>query len=152
MKLFIDMDGVLADFDQHYEDVFGTRPSREFDNADWDKVRAVGDFYLNIPPMADMAELWEFAAPFNPTILTGIPKSVDEAADNKRAWVRKNLGAHVPVICCRSSEKYLHGGPDAVLVDDWEKYKDKWVRAGGVWITHVTARQSVETLKRFCAT
>ena len=53
MNLFVDMDGVLADFAQHHQAVFGWRPERE-DNVDWTAVREVEDFYLNIPPMADL--------------------------------------------------------------------------------------------------
>ena len=50
MNLFVDMDGVLADFAQHHQAVFGWRPEKE-DNVDWAAVRKVEDFYLNIPPM-----------------------------------------------------------------------------------------------------
>ena len=39
MTIFVDMDGVLADFDQHYENVFGVLPSRVADNVDWKQVR-----------------------------------------------------------------------------------------------------------------
>jgi hypothetical protein len=38
MQLFVDMDGVLADFDAHYEAVFGVRASKELDNIDWDRA------------------------------------------------------------------------------------------------------------------
>jgi hypothetical protein len=54
---FVDMDGVLADFAQHYQAVFGWRPEIE-DNIDWTAVREVKDFHLNIPPMADLQLLW----------------------------------------------------------------------------------------------
>ena len=40
MQVFVDMDGVLADFDAHYETHFGTRPCKKSDNVDWDAVRA----------------------------------------------------------------------------------------------------------------
>jgi hypothetical protein len=55
-KLFVDLDGMLADFDSHYEAIFGER--NQADNVDWAKARAVKDFYLDIPPMADMQVLW----------------------------------------------------------------------------------------------
>ncbi len=50
MQIFVDMDGVLADFDAHYEAVLGVRPDKITDNVDWSAVRAVKDFYLNHPP------------------------------------------------------------------------------------------------------
>ena len=40
------------------------------------------------------------------------------------------------MICCLAKEKYLHASGN-VLIDDWEKYKGKWVAAGGIRITHV---------------
>jgi hypothetical protein len=51
LKLFVDMDGVLADFDSHHKAIIGIMPDRKGDNVDWAKIRAVKDFYLNISPM-----------------------------------------------------------------------------------------------------
>jgi hypothetical protein len=59
LQLFVDLDGVLADFDAHYEGHFGIRPCTVTDNVDWDLVRNVKDFYLGISPMADMHMLWQ---------------------------------------------------------------------------------------------
>ncbi len=146
MQIFVDMDGVLADFDTHYEAVFGYRASKLADNVDWKAVRAVDGFYLAMPPMLDMQDLWACVAPFKPVILTGIPSSVSEAAENKREWARKNIGPDVDVICCRSSEKFLYARRDDVLIDDWEKYRHLWIGAGGQWITHVSAAESIAAL------
>lgn len=146
MQLFVDMDGVLADFDAHHEAVFGFRSCKLADNVDWKAVRAVENFYLGIPPMPDLAELWERIEKHNPIVLTGVPSSVVEAPENKRSWVRKNLGDHVEVRCCRSKEKFKHASPGDVLIDDWEKYRGLWLSAGGRWITHTSAAQTAEAL------
>lgn len=146
MQIFVDMDGVLADFDAHHEAVFGVRPDKVADNVDWSAVRAVEDFYLNIPPMDDLPMLWWALGKYSPIVLTGVPWSVAEAADNKRAWVRKHLGAHVQVRCCRSSEKCHHAVPGDILIDDWEKYKHLWINAGGRWITHRSAYETIREL------
>lgn len=150
MKLFVDMDGVLADFDAHYKAVFGVQSDKHLDNVDWKAVRAHKDFYLNIPPMPDLHELWEFIAPFKPVVLTGIPISVEEAAANKTAWVRKHLG-DTEIRCCLSKEKYRHATEGAILIDDWEKYRHLWEDAGGFWITHTSATRTIGELQQYLA-
>jgi len=146
MQLFVDLDGVLADFDTGYEKVFGLRPDKKADNVDWDAVRYVPDFYLNLPPMPDMRILWRGVKHRNPIILTGVPSSVPEAPANKRAWVAKNLGPDVEVRCCRSSEKCKHAVPGDILVDDWIKYRHLWEAAGGIWVTHTSAMDTLARL------
>lgn len=146
MQLFVDMDGVLADFDTGYELEFGIRPSKADDNVDWDAVRAVPGFYENLPPMPDLAELWHFIQPFEPIVLTGVPSDVPEAPDNKRAWVEKTFGGGVPIICCRSREKSLHAKPGDILIDDWERYRDLWIGVDGRWITHRSASETISEL------
>ena len=116
--LFVDMDGVLADFDRHHETVFGWHPNKADDNVDWGAVRAVKDFFAEIPPMADLPQLWARIDATSPIVLTGVPQLVEEAADNKRAWVAKNLGAHIEVRCCLSGEKHQHAKPGDILIDD----------------------------------
>ncbi len=148
VQLFVDLDGVLADLDGQYEKLFGVRPDKKLDNIDWSVVGTVPDFYLNLPPMDDMHILWNFVCDMRPIILTGVPneEKVPEAADNKRQWVRTHIGSNVEVRCCRSSEKCLHAKPGDILIDDWEKYRSRWEKAGGIWITHTDALSTIEQL------
>jgi len=146
MQLFVDLDGTLCDFDAGYEAVFGIRPCKKADNVDWKAVRGVKDFYLNLPPMPDLDILWGYIGQLKPIILTGVPSSVEEAPQNKTAWVRKHLGAAVEVRCCLSREKCAHAKPGDILVDDWEKYRQLWLARGGRWITHVGAEQTIDEL------
>lgn len=146
MQLFVDMDGVLADFDAHYRAVFNRKADKVLDNVDWAAVRKVNGFYLNMPPMPDFNLLWTFISRYDPIVLTGIPMAVPEAQDNKRAWVRKHIGSDVEVRCCRSKDKYVHAIPGDILIDDWEKYKDLWIGAGGAWITHTDAKSTIKRL------
>lgn len=147
MKIYLDMDGVLADFDQGYERHFGVRPCKILDNVDWEAVRSIPGFYENLPAMADMRLLYDYVEHLRPTVLTGVPKDVPEAPRNKIAWVRKHLGEKVPVICCASREKSMYAGPGTVLVDDWEKYRHLWLAKGGRWVTHRSAVESVRQLR-----
>jgi 5'(3')-deoxyribonucleotidase len=149
MRLFVDMDGVLADFDRGYGERFGARPSKADDNVDWNIVRHTPGFYRDLPPMSDFDVLWAGIEHLNPIVLTGVPSSVPEAIDNKREWIVKNIGTHVPMIGCKSKDKCLHGLPGDVLIDDWEKYRHFWIGMGGVWITHLSAKQTLQLLSHF---
>jgi hypothetical protein len=148
MHLFVDQDGVLADFDAHYFATFGIKCSKVDDNVDWRAVRLEKNFYAGIPQMPDMWTLWNFIAPFHPTILTGIPDSIaEEATRNKTEWAVRHIGSHVPIICCRSRDKSSYCQPGDVLIDDWDKYRDLWVAKGGTWITHRSAHETITDLK-----
>ena len=50
-KIFVDLDGVLADFDTGYEKLTGVKPTRwpAPDNIDWKAVDKAQDFYLRLP-------------------------------------------------------------------------------------------------------
>jgi len=83
-------------------------------------------------------------AGLNPVILTALPKS--DAADvdkQKRAWVAENLGPEVKVITCTTREKPLYCLPGDVLVDDRTVNKVNWELAGGVFIHHTSAAESL---------
>jgi hypothetical protein len=143
MQLFCDMDGVLADFDRGHELLLGVKTSKETDNVNWKDVAVYPDFYAQLPPMPDMHLLWMYIERHSPIILTGIPYSVTEALDNKKAWVQKHLGDHVEVRGYASKDKCLHAQPGDVFIDDWEKYQHLWEKAGGVWITHTNAANTI---------
>lgn len=150
-QLFVDMDGVLADFETGFFEQFGRKKSNggkgSQEDADWEAVRSVKDFYANLPPMPDMDTLWLYIYKYAPFILTGVPDAVPESSPNKRAWAHKALN-YGRVITCPSKEKYRFCIPGDILIDDWTKYQDKWEKAGGIWITHTSAANTIAELKR----
>lgn len=148
-QVFVDLDGTLADLERHYHETFGYRPDKTADNLDWSKVFAVPGFFANMPPMPDMAELWGYVRELTPApiVLTGVPRRVPVAGEDKRRWVARHLGADIQVICCRSRDKSRHAKPGDILIDDWEKYRHIWVGMGGRWITHTSAASSINQLK-----
>lgn len=146
--LFVDLDGVLADFDKGYETLTGKRPSKATDSVDWQLVKKKPNFYRDLPEMADALTLWTYVSQRSPIILSGVPTIVPSAAQDKRLWVRKLFGPQVPVICCKSKDKSLHMSAGDVIIDDWDKYRHLWVARGGVWVTHTSADDSIAQLKK----
>lgn len=148
MTVFCDLDGVAVDLEAGYKRAFGIETNKTLDNIDWDLVRTVPGFFADLAPMPDFYELWGYIAAHDPVILTGVPKVMfEEASANKRTWVSRKIGEHVEVRCCPSSAKWAHCRRGDVLIDDWDKYKDRWVKAGGVFITHTSARDTIAKLK-----
>lgn len=147
MRVWSDLDGVLADLEEGYWRTFGIRSTKEQDAIDWDLVRTCPGFFASLPPCPGAFELWYYLKPYNPPILTGLPKSMaDEALANKRSWVARHLGPKVKVVGCRSKDKCLHGKPGDVLIDDWQKYQKQWERMGGIFIHHTSAESTVQQL------
>ncbi len=149
MQLFCDMDGVLADFNQHYFNLFGEKISKSGGNPKvWSNLRKRPDFFEGIPPMSDALELWAQIDQYDPIILTGIPprRDVPEAEANKVDWIRTHISSGAEVRCCRSQDKCLHAMLGDILIDDREKYKHLWTDMGGVWITHNSAAETIAIL------
>lgn len=148
--LFLDCDGVLADFDKtatdllgmaprHYEDIYGEK-------AFWNRIYEADDFFFNLDPMSDAHELYESVKHLSPTILTGIPRG-EKWANQKLRWRDKHFPG-VEMICCKSKEKFVHMKHKGdVLIDDWTKYQHIWEDEGGIFIQHFSAEQSIEALR-----
>jgi hypothetical protein len=153
-QIYVDMDGVLADFDALAIDVVGspdprqaeaTLGSREF----WRRLAAVPAFYRRLPKMADADVLWAgvvAASPTPPIILTGVPTSIPSAPAEKIAWAAEHFPG-AAVLTCASRNKSQYCQPGDVLIDDWAKYRALWEGVGGHFILHVSAADSLAALE-----
>ncbi|MDJ0387705.1 hypothetical protein QMO56_06235 [Roseomonas sp. E05] len=144
--LFLDLDGVLADFDRGVQAVTGKRPEELPLKTMWSALARAPRFFETLEFMKDAEALWRFCAPHRPTILTGLPLGA-WAPEQKRRWVAQMLGAEVPVITCMSREKPRWSGPGCVLVDDRASLREGWERKGGTFIHHVSAERSIAALR-----
>lgn len=146
--IFLDCDGVLADFDTHGHAYFGKSPRQaEADigsDAFWSHLEAKADFYRNLPLMPDARELYAGVRHLSPTILTGCPKG-KWAQAQKVAWAQEHFPG-VPVITCRSADKRKHMRSGDVLIDDWPVHRHRWIEYGGIFISHYDAASSLDTL------
>ena len=148
-KLFLDCDGVLADFDAGAKALLGMMP-REFEarrgkGEFWKRLARADNFYGTLPLMADARALFDAVRHLGPTVLTGLPLG-NWAAPQKLEWVEAHFPG-TPVITCmaRDKVKYMQAGD--VLVDDQERHRHLWDEADGVFIHHRSAKQSLAELK-----
>lgn len=147
-QLYLDCDGVLADFDAGAIAVLGM-PPRQFQDRFgpqrfWQKLASAPDFYFSLPLMPDAAELFEAVRHLDPIILTGLPRG-NWAAGQKVRWA----ALHFPgtqIITTMARDKREHAKQGDVLVDDKVTHRHLWEAVGGVFIHHTSAATSIEQL------
>ena len=100
--------------------------------------------------MPDALDLFEAVEALRPIILTGCPRG-GWAEPQKLAWAAEHFPG-IPMVVCASKDKRDYCKPGDVLIDDRPKHRAKWEDAGGVWITHNSARQSIDALNRHMMT
>lgn len=86
--VYFDLDGVIFDFDLHYDTLIGDRKP----NGDvyWDRVQQIPDFFEAMPWMRGALELWATVPAHRRRILSSIPKSIKVSGDQKRVAAKKH--------------------------------------------------------------
>jgi hypothetical protein len=145
-KFYLDMDGVLCNFDKKRIELGIT--SYDFGPEGWEILDKIPHLFYHLEPMPDAFELWEYLKPLNPTILTAIPKKaqLEHAASDKRLWIAKHLGGDVPVITCYGEEKQNYADREAVLIDDFGRNIGQWIKRGGIGVLHTDTRTTLQIL------
>jgi len=144
--LYLDMDGVQADFftawanmsgKNRYKDI-GDRAAREASIDDLNRRGAdwVEDFFTNLRPLPGgqrlVAWLRQHQIPF--TVLSApLRGNADASIRGKITWLdRYNPGTSAAAIFTSEKERLAqHNGRPAVLVDDYKPYVQRWRDAGG---------------------
>ena len=96
-KVFVDLDGVLVDFEAGVRRVTGKMPDEQSIRSMWSRLAVEPGFYEHLEWMPDGADLWERVRGLQPTILTGLPWG-NWAKPQKIAWCARELGPDVPVV------------------------------------------------------
>ncbi len=150
-KLFLDCDGVLADFEVGARELLGGMNPKQFEERYskrefWRRLATTPDFYNTLPLMPDAQILFDAVEHLRPTILTGLPIGT-WAAPQKVAWAERHFPG-TPIITCMARDKVRYMQPGDVLVDDREDHRSKWEDAGGTFVTHENAERSLAALRQ----
>ena len=142
--IYLDMDGVITDFDKQFKDAFGMLP-REFEDAFgtekfWEKIeeRGVG-FWRGMEWMPGGKELYNRISQYNHYLLSSPSKS-ETSRIGKHMW-KKDKTPNTKLILARSYNKKNYADKSNILIDDRESNIQQWREAGGIGILYTSAAQ-----------
>lgn len=156
-KIFIDLDGVLANFELGVHKL-GFDLQRIMNSNDnkkkgflWSTIRKNPQFWYELELMDDALLLWDYFKHKDIHILTGIPitfgkEDFEKVKLAKINWVKKNLQLHdEKIICCATSKKpsFMVNNYHNILIDDTTKNISNWMNAGGTGILHKNTEKTL---------
>src|SRR3546814_16504803 len=132
-RLYLDCDGVLADFERGATEVFGM-PLQEYERRHglggfWKALARAPDFYARLPLMTDAMELFDAVRHLDPVILTGCQRGGWEEAEKER-WAAANFPG-TRLIPCMAVEQRRPCRRSATLLADTMKHRHLGAEAGG---------------------
>lgn len=145
--IYLDMDGVVADFDTFVSNLLG-RPigwndsKQDLTDEEWVKLASVDRLYYQLPLMPDATKLVAYvkslSTRFNVRFLTAVPRrtTMPLARVDKQAWVDKYFPGMRMDIGPYSHDKQKWCSPGDILVDDRPSNIEQWKAAGGFAIYH----------------
>ncbi len=141
--VYLDMDGVVADFDRMAIDTLGldyTPPSgHKFSDPEWEKMRQDPHLYLNLKVISGAKPFVHGVTAlcgemgYRVLFLTAVPSGNDMpwAFYDKIRWADKHFPG-IPVwFGPYSRDKHVRAGSDQILIDDRLSNIVDWRRAGG---------------------
>ena len=140
MIIYLDMDGVVADFNAYAESVL-RHPAQDerFPESDWRHLRDNPRLYRDLPLIAESLDLVNVARRcrdllgYELMFLTAVPRNNDVhwAFWDKFLWAQKYF-PDIPVhFGPYSQDKHQHCQPGDILIDDRTSNIEQWRQAGG---------------------
>lgn len=143
--LYLDMDGVVADFDEYAARTLGIPPSSGiYPDEVWYKLASNARLYRDLikTPYADelvfqcsrIAKEQNYQLQF----LTAVPKGNDVpwAFYDKVVWAQKYFPGIPVMFGPFSKDKHVHCHPGDILIDDRRSNIEEWSAASGLAILH----------------
>ena len=159
LNFYLDMDGVLADFDRRFTQLAGQSPddykNEKGENAFWDFIdeKHKKVFWVGIPLMKGAKKLTDSVKDFKYQILTS-PSVKKQSEEGKQEWIKNHsgelFGGSTPLIFFRKSGEKHTIKPSLtkndILIDDRSKNIDPWIQAGGTGILYKNINQVIRDI------
>lgn len=152
-KLYLDLDGVLADFDKQFEKISGGIKPRDYEakygkEYFWRLITNEGEkYWTDMEWMKDGKQLFDYLKPYSPTILSA-PSRNRSSRTGKKIWVKNKLD-NTPLILANAEDKQNYSSPNSILIDDRLSNIQQWNDKGGIGIFHTNTKDTLKQLKKY---
>lgn len=151
-RIFVDMDGVLADFVQGVQGpkyLNGPLTDHLYDD---NKIELSNKgLFKDLPLMPGMKDL------INAVKDTGVYWEIltctgelnrKKVAQDKTIWIREHVDPGVVITCTfKGEQKAAYAKPGSILIDDRPRNIKAWTDAGGIGILHKNAADTIAQLQ-----
>lgn len=158
-KIYLDMDGVLADFHKRYVELFGKTPS---DARDKKEFNPHWKYFVQTEQFKTL-DWWHDGIAFFSGIVflkhtynieveilssSGGKKYHDKVKEQKLFWLKeRDIHYKANIVSGRKEKKHYATSSKVILVDDTEDVIDEFNAAGGIGILHKDAFETLNRIK-----
>lgn len=146
--IYLDMDGVLADFDKGYHKLFGTKPKNQPSRFDDNVKQLIGtDFFATLDKLPDADKVVQLALEYGngkySICSSPFTNDHDNSARYKTEWIREHLSPQPEhIVITGKKDTYAKG--KNVLIDDRPDNIQKWIDRGGIGIWYDAYQHSID--------
>lgn len=156
MKVYLDMDGVLTDFEKRYEELFGVRPvevkhrTKHF----WDNWETFikGNNFETLDLHEGAVDLLAYVASLNVPVeilsSSGGDTFHDIVVPQKLKWLESKGIPYKANIVPGGKKKAQFAAPWNILIDDTEHVVENYRKAGGTAILHKNVVDTIAQLSQ----
>ena len=155
--IYLDMDGVIADFVKRYKELYRMEPreaekKKEFDKF-FDEFIATGQFAtLDLMPgaMDGLTYLRKhLTIPTQILSSTANEERYDAISKQKMIWLQTHGITFTPNFVPGKRHKWKFAKPDTIIIDDTQSVIDDWRKAGGIGILHKDWSSTLAILRQY---
>jgi hypothetical protein len=151
-KIYVDMDGVIADFNSDFEK-FGN----DIKKLAASDPETIYEFYRNLKPLTDGMKLVKYLQynnldfEFLSAPLRKNTKNDDRGSEASKLakveWIKHYVPGYEDKVSF-TSNKSEYAGSDNILIDDRDTFLKPWIKSGGIGIHYKNYNSTIEELKK----
>jgi hypothetical protein len=152
-KIYVDMDGVIADFEKRYTDMWGKiseeQRRSEFRSNFNEFIKTEQFVTLELMPDARQLidALYRIDIPKEILSSTAYQEVYEVISVQKASWLATHNIPWKQNFVPGKRHKYKWATPNSIIIDDTLSVIEDWEKAGGIGIHHKNTEQTLEELE-----